>query len=213
MTDTSAPQFVTPQQEAVHRDRAASRGPSRRAERRAERRRAELSSMVERVLDPAIGLCLRALDRRGVDLDNSRAEAREIVRVAMRSVVAHGTSDDDRAVRRCFRRTAEVALDHLVGRDIQVPLPKGVDLAELLDGVPLTAVAPAGRLSLSELQDTVAASRAADRQTAFVVLAAGVPPDDAATLLGRSEAEVRTSLRRIARRLGEGHLTQPGGDA
>jgi DNA-directed RNA polymerase specialized sigma24 family protein len=163
--------------------------------------------MVDRVLDPAVGLCLRALDRRGADLDNSRAEAREIVSVAMRSVVSHGPSDDDRAVRRCIRRTAEVALDRLVGRELHVPLPKGFSLAEVLGDVPVESVAPDGRLSLSELQDAVAASRSADRQTAFVVLAAGVPPQDAATLLGRSEAEVRTSLRRIGRRLGEGHVT------
>lgn len=213
MTETSAPQFVTPQQEAVHRDRPGASARPRRSERRAAQRRAELSALVDRVLDPAVGLCLRAIDRRGADLDNSRAEARQIVRVAMRSVAAHGAADDDRAVRRCLRRTAEVALDHLMGRDIQVPLPKGVDLAELLGEVPLEAVAPGGKLSLSELQDTVAASRSADRQTAFVVLAAGVPPEDAATLLGRSEAEVRTSLRRVARRLGEGHVARPGADA
>jgi DNA-directed RNA polymerase specialized sigma24 family protein len=93
-----------------------------------------------------------------------------------------------------------------MGRELDVPLPKGFALAEILGDVPVDSVAPGGRLSLSELQDAVAASRSADRQTAFVVLAAGVPPQDAATLLGRSEAEVRTSLRRIGRRLAEGHL-------
>jgi hypothetical protein len=203
MTNTYAPMSVQPGPSDPGPDVASARRGRR--ERREAQRRADLAVVVDRVLDPAVGLCLRALDRRGADLDNSRAEAREIVSVAMRSVMSHGTSDDDGTVRRCIRRTAEVALDRLVGRELDVPLPKGFVFAEILGGVPVESVAPGGRLSLSELQDAVAASRSADRQVAFVVLAAGVPPQDAATLLGRSEAELRTSLRRIGRRLAEGH--------
>jgi hypothetical protein len=211
MTSTSAPLFVTTETDEPPGSDAQS-PPTGREARRAEKRRADLAAMVDRIVDPAIGLCLRALDRRGTDLDNSRAEAREIVVQALRPMVSKGIGDDDRTVHRCFRRTAEVALDRLIGKDIQVPLPRDVDMAELLGDVSLEAVAPQGLLSLSELQDTVASARSSDRQTAFVVMAAGLPPQDAATLLGRSEAEVRTSLRRVARRLGESHMHQSGAE-
>ncbi len=181
----------------------------RREVRRAERRDA-VAALVDRALDPAVGLCLRAVDRRGEYLYRSRTEAREVVMAALRGVATHGLASDDDAVHRTMRRTAEIALDRMVGTTRTVPLPRGLDLDAMLEGVSAEDLAPLGRLSLAELQDAVAASRAADRQVAFVVLAAGLPPQDAATLLGRRPDELDTSLRRVCRRLAEGHAAVAG---
>lgn len=197
-----------PVPDVVVRDRPTDRGGRRRRRREAEQIR--LTAMVERVLDPAVGLYLRAFDRRGERLESSRAEAREVAVSALGRVARRGGSDDDETARRVMCRTAEIALDKMVGSSATVPLPRSFDLETVLGDAPLESVAPDGRINLAELQDAVAACRAADRQIAYVVLAAGIPPEDAGVLLGRSPEEIRTGLRRVGKRLEEA-VGLPGG--
>ena len=103
-----------------------------------------------------------------------------------------------------MRRTAELAMDALVGHGGSASPGAGVELAGLLpaESDPL-AVAPGGRLPHAVLQDTLAAARAMDRQFAYTVFAASVPLDDACTLLGIEPDDARSALLRIGRRLGD----------
>ena len=176
------------------------------------RRRASVDLMVGRCLDPAMGVCLRAFDREGRDAARWRQESREVVSRALRLSARKRLAADDRAVHDVMRRVSEIGLDRLIGHPGSVPLPAGVDLGLLLtSGITAEQVAPGGRLGLAELQDAMAASRSSDREVAFVVLAAGLEPDDAATLLGRGVDDVSASLGRAGRRLSEGHAGVPAG--
>lgn len=173
----------------------------------AQQRRDAIGAMVERSLPPAFGLARRALDPFGLDpqrSDEARGLAMRAIADSARQHIGHG--DDD--VRRVIRRLAELGMDAMVSHPGSAAVPSAVDLdIRLTGGLTAHEVAPDGRLAYAELQDAVAASRATDRQTAFVVLACGVPPGDAAVLLGRDDEELDAALNRIGKRLSEGHVT------
>ncbi|MGI9577087.1 MAG: hypothetical protein ACR2OH_02685 [Microthrixaceae bacterium] len=172
----------------------------------AAQQRADVDSMVERCLDGAIGLACRSLDPDGLDAQGADV-ARQLVMRSISDVAQKKVSADDETVRAVMRRTAELAMDALVAHQGSAVPGDGIDLAELLPtGVDPGAIAPAGRLRYAVIQDTLAASRATDRQVAYTTLAASVPVADACTLLGIEEDELRSALLRIGRRLGE---TQP----
>lgn len=181
---------------------------------RTERRRGSVESLVQRSLEPAFGLCVRAFDPIGTSPE-WRERARRIVMAATAraAVRSKGRSADDDTVRDLMARVAETSLDELMDHPGSAPPPDDVDLEKLLpDGFPMADMAPGGNLPYVVLQDAVAAARRIDRRVAFVVLAAGVPARGAAVLLGVPEAAVRASLERIAGRLADIHGTSDAAD-
>lgn len=170
-----------------------------------QRRREAIDALVARSLDPAAGLCLRVLDPDGFD-PVGREQATELARDALRGAARRRLAADDAAVAEVFRRVSVAGIDALAGNPGSAPVPPQVDLQALVGPeVDAAEVAPAGRLRFAVLVDAVAAARATDRQVAFVVLAAGTDPADAAVLLGVDLPGVHAALGRIGRRLADGH--------
>jgi hypothetical protein len=166
-------------------------------------RRAEVDLMVQRCLDGAMGLACRGLDPDGLDPEGADT-ARRLVMRAIADCAGKRISADDESVRSVMRRTAELSMDALVGRVGSARPGAGVSLGELLPtGTDVSTVAPGGRIPHAVLQDTLAATRATDRQLAYTVFAASVPLDDACILLGIEPDEAHSSLLRIGRRLGD----------
>lgn len=193
--------------DTVIRPRRAAAGTTERTGSRRESRRDSVETLVERSLEPAFGLCVRAFDPVGSSPE-WRDRARTLVMDAIARVATHHRSDaaSDAAVREVIARVAERSLDDLMGHPGSSAPPAGVDLAALLPaGFPLADMAPGGNLPHVVLQDAVAAARRTDRRVAFVVFAARVPPADCAALLGLTPDAVADSLRRIAARLADIH--------
>ena len=168
-----------------------------------EQLRVDVDAMVDRCLDAAMGLARRSLDPDGTEPEGAD-EARRIVMRSLAECARSRVADDDEAVRSVMCRTAELALDALVGCDGSAVPGAGVSLEAILPGeVDPERIAPAGRIPFAVLQDTMAAARAVDRQVAYTTLAASVSLSDTSTLLGVEPAEVYSSLDRTGRRLAE----------
>ncbi|MCP4436226.1 MAG: hypothetical protein GY812_12135 [Actinomycetia bacterium] len=168
-----------------------------------DKRRAAVDAMVERCLDPAMGLACRTLAPAGTDPEG-REEARKLVMRALADCARKRISDDDESARAVMRRVAEFTMDALVAHPGSASPAEGVDLESILgpDGDP-EALAPMGLVPHAVLQDSLAASRATDRQVGYAVLAASVTTEDASSLLGIDPDELQSSLSRIGRRLAE----------
>ena len=167
-----------------------------------ELRRAEVDLMVQRCLDGAMGLACRSLDPDGLDPEGADT-ARRLVMRAIADCAGRRISADDESVRSVMRRTAELAMDALVGRGGSAPPGTGVELGELLPPeAEVSTVAPGGRIPHALIQDTLAAARVADRRLAYTVFAASVPVSDACILLGLEPDEAHSAMLRIGRRLG-----------
>jgi hypothetical protein len=166
-------------------------------------RRAEVDLMVQRCLDAAVGLACRSLDPDGLDPEGADTARRLVMRAISDSARKRISADDD-SIRSVMRRTAELAMDALIGRQGSATPGTGVRLEEVLpDEAELSGVAPGGRVSYAVLQDSLAAARATDRQLAYTVFAASVPLEDACTLLGIEPEEAHSAMLRIGRRLGD----------
>lgn len=166
------------------------------------KRRASVVALVDRVLAPAMGLCLRVYDPLG-DNPDGHEKARMIVTDCIARSAARGASADDSGTRQVLARVAEAGLDGLVGHPGGAQPPRGVDLGRMTGTAAADEIAPSGYLRYAVLQDATAPARRSDRQVAFVVLAAGVPPGDAAVLLGTTKQAVEAALSRITRRIAE----------
>lgn len=162
---------------------------------RAQHRREYVESLVGRSLAPAVGLAARVLDPLGEDPEG-RDRARLIATDSIRSVAlgrrrfADATARDDE-VREVMGRVAEASLESLIGH------PGSVMVEEQ------TGVGVQGTISFAAIQDTTSPMRRTDRRVAFVVLAAGLPPEDACVLLGLERDALTASLRRVSRRLAD----------
>lgn len=167
-----------------------------------DRRRTAVSALVERTLAPAMGLCVRVFDPLG-DNPEGRERARVVVTDCIARCAAKGATADDSGARRVLKRVAERGLDELVGHPGGARPPSGVDLGQIAGTPEEDDIAPSGYLRYAVLQDATAPARRGDRQVAFVVLAAGVPPGDAAVLLGATTDAVDAALARIMRRIAE----------
>lgn len=177
-----------------------------------QRRREVVESLVERTLGPASGLCLRVFDPLGDD-PQGRDRARMIAMECIARCAARGATSDDRGVREVIRTVAVAGLDALVGHPGGARPPAGVSLGAIEDDSEIAAdVAPSGMLRYAVLQDASAPARRRDREVAFVVLAAGVAPADAAVLLGVTEDAVESSLARVVRRIAQGEGIDSVGD-
>lgn len=173
-----------------------------------EGRRTVVCALVERTLAPATGLCVRVFDPLG-DNPEGRERARLIVRDCIARCAAKGATADDSGTRRVLKRVAESGLDELVGHPGGARPPSGVDLGQIAGTPEGDDIAPSGYLRYAVLQDATAPARRGDRQVAFVVLAAGVPPGDAALLLGSTTDAVDAALSRIMRRIAESEGIDP----
>lgn len=167
-----------------------------------ERRRTAVSALVQRTLAPATGLCVRVFDPLGDDPEG-REKARMIATDCIARCAAKGATADDPGTRQVMQRVAERGLDELVGHPGGARPPSGVDLGNLAGTAEAEDIAPSGFLRYAVLQDATAPARRRERQIAFVVLAAGIPPRDCAVLLGTTTDAVETALSRIMRRIAE----------
>lgn len=167
-----------------------------------QRRRATVTALVERTLAPAMGLCAAVFDPLGNNPDG-REKSRMIATDCIARCAAKGATADDAGTRRVMRKVAERGLDELVGHPGGARPPSGVDLGRLIGTPEGDDVAPAGYLRYEVLQDVTAPARRGDRQVAFVVLAAGVAPPDAAVLLGITGDATDAALARIVKRIAE----------
>lgn len=167
-----------------------------------DRRRAGVVALVERVLRPAMGLCMRVFDPIGEN-PAGYEKSRMIVMDCIARNAARGVTADDDGTRRVLRAVAESGLDGLVGHPGGARPPGGVDLGRIASTAVAAEIAPSGYLRYAVLQDATSPARRRDRQIAFVVLAAGVPPRDAAVLLGMTTKGVDAALERIIHRIVE----------
>jgi hypothetical protein len=167
-----------------------------------EKRRVAVVALVERTLGPSMGLCLRVFDPLG-DNPDGHEKARMIVTNCIARSAARGVTADDTGTRQVLARVAEAALDALAGHPGGAQPPRGVDLGRIAGTAAADEIAPSGYLRYAVLQDATAPARRSDRQVAFVVLAAGVTPGDAAVLLGTTTTAVDAALSRITHRIAE----------
>lgn len=149
-----------------------------------------------------MGVCVRVFDPLG-DNPDGHEKARMIVMNCIARSAARGATADDNGTRAVLARVAESGLDGLVGHPGGARPPRGVDLGRIAGTTAAAEIAPSGYLRYAVLQDATAPARRSDRQVAFVVLAAGVPPGDAAVLLGTTTKAVDAALSRITRRIAE----------
>ncbi len=171
---------------------------------RDRRQREAVGELVQRTLGPATGLCLRVFDPLGDDPEG-REKARMIVMESIARCAGRGVASDDHGVREVMRTVAVEGLDALVGHPGGARPPDGVTLGIIEQAREVAAdVAPSGMLRYAVLQDATAPARRRDREVAFVVMAAGVVPVDAAVLLGIPPDALGSSLERIVRRIAQG---------
>lgn len=168
-------------------------------------RTAAFDALFTRAYPAAVGLAQLVLDR---DRSVPVASAQMATEVALEALVrarVRRLVDDERSVARVMGWVADGCVSRLVGHPGEVPLDLWLTSTDPSfaavagtdeDGVPLP-----GWLSLSELQEVLAASGRTDRRVGVVVLGAGLGPAEAGALLDRDEADVRRRVRRIGLRL------------
>jgi hypothetical protein len=139
----------------------------------------------------AVGLGRRILDRDGLNLSHSRPLAEDI---AIQVFVQLPTKlvPDQKSLCRICRLVTDGCLEALLGDESWVSVSPELLPAE---------TGFSGELPLRELEATLCEMRRSDRRVGLVVLAAGLTPSQAASVLGIGLNTALSSMNRIAQRL------------
>lgn len=167
----------------------------------------EFDLLFDRVYPAVVGLLRRVLDRSRIAPASSDPVVEEIAIEALTRAKVHHFADTDRAAERVVGWAADGCVDRLIGHPGRVALPAGARAEDLLpadlidDGV--GAEWDDHGLALWELQEALSGARRTDRHVGVVCLGSGMPPLQAAALLGLDRSAVAESLSRIGTRLAD----------
>lgn len=171
------------------------------------RSRSEFDLLFDRAYPAVVGLVRRVLDRNRVAPVASDPVAEDVAIEALTRAKVHRFGDTDRAVERVVGWAGELCLDRMIGHPGRVVLPAGAQAADLLpadlmdDGV--GAEWDAHGVALWELQEALSGARRVDRRVGVICLGCGMPPSQAAILLGLDPSALDAALGRIGTRLAD----------